>query len=232
MALIKCGECGDVMSNKADKCPKCGAPAKKKTSLFTWIVAILFSLWFFPYILSDDALNDSAGVTDSILRVTEGEHYEKNPVYASDFPKGAEKLEIDCRYGAELMGEDPVEIKKLYTDCIQNAGGTVAPLPDLPTKTSATPYKPTQKWGAERVAAAKEVMALSKKICNIFEDGTFLVVEMQTYIDDRNKLLQFVRSIADADVVLHGETRSIWFYDPSKKKIAKADPYKGVRLVD
>jgi hypothetical protein len=28
------------MSNKADKCPKCGAPAKKRTSLFTWLVVV------------------------------------------------------------------------------------------------------------------------------------------------------------------------------------------------
>lgn len=28
MALIKCKECGGKVSNKADTCPKCGAPFK------------------------------------------------------------------------------------------------------------------------------------------------------------------------------------------------------------
>lgn len=28
MALIKCKECGEKVSNKADICPKCGAPFK------------------------------------------------------------------------------------------------------------------------------------------------------------------------------------------------------------
>lgn len=41
MALTKCKECGEAISKKAEKCPKCGAPAKKKTSLFTWLVTII-----------------------------------------------------------------------------------------------------------------------------------------------------------------------------------------------
>jgi len=45
MALIKCKECGESISKKADKCPKCGAPQKKKTSLFAWLVLILVVLF-------------------------------------------------------------------------------------------------------------------------------------------------------------------------------------------
>lgn len=41
MALMKCKECGEDVSNKAKTCPKCGAKAPKKTSLFTWFVLIL-----------------------------------------------------------------------------------------------------------------------------------------------------------------------------------------------
>jgi len=40
MALVKCKECGQEVSQKAGSCPKCGAPIEKKTSLLTWIVAI------------------------------------------------------------------------------------------------------------------------------------------------------------------------------------------------
>ncbi|WP_342632179.1 zinc ribbon domain-containing protein [Marinobacter alkaliphilus] len=38
MALVKCKECGSDVSTKAKACPKCGAKAPKKTSLFTWLV--------------------------------------------------------------------------------------------------------------------------------------------------------------------------------------------------
>lgn len=38
MALVKCKECGEEVSTKAKACPKCGAKAPKKTSLFTWLV--------------------------------------------------------------------------------------------------------------------------------------------------------------------------------------------------
>ena len=33
MALIKCSECGHIVSDKATKCPKCGCPTKEKTVL-------------------------------------------------------------------------------------------------------------------------------------------------------------------------------------------------------
>ena len=33
MALIKCSECGHMISDKATKCPKCGCPTKEKTVL-------------------------------------------------------------------------------------------------------------------------------------------------------------------------------------------------------
>lgn len=44
MALIKCTDCGEKISKKAKSCPKCGAPVKKKTSLFTWLVTIFIVL--------------------------------------------------------------------------------------------------------------------------------------------------------------------------------------------
>jgi hypothetical protein len=44
MALTKCKECGEEISKKAEKCPKCGAPQKKKTSLMTWLVTVLLVL--------------------------------------------------------------------------------------------------------------------------------------------------------------------------------------------
>lgn len=47
MALVKCKECGKEVSNKADKCPSCGAKMPKKTSPITWIalIAVLFVVY-------------------------------------------------------------------------------------------------------------------------------------------------------------------------------------------
>lgn len=52
MALVKCHECGQEVSTEADKCPHCGAKPKKKTSLFTWIIAIFFGFIFFRAVLA------------------------------------------------------------------------------------------------------------------------------------------------------------------------------------
>jgi RNA polymerase subunit RPABC4/transcription elongation factor Spt4 len=41
MSLIECKECKKEISKKATKCPHCGAPAKKKTSIFTWLVLVI-----------------------------------------------------------------------------------------------------------------------------------------------------------------------------------------------
>lgn len=41
MALIKCKECGEKVSNKAKTCPSCGVTVPKQTSLFTWLVLVL-----------------------------------------------------------------------------------------------------------------------------------------------------------------------------------------------
>lgn len=38
MAIKKCGECGGQVSDKAEKCPACGAPVKKKAGFFKLVV--------------------------------------------------------------------------------------------------------------------------------------------------------------------------------------------------
>jgi hypothetical protein len=66
MALIECTECKKQISDKASACPQCGAPVsatsnsqsantvsapKKKTSWFTWLVAVVLAvsaIWYFP----------------------------------------------------------------------------------------------------------------------------------------------------------------------------------------
>ncbi len=54
MGLVKCKECQAEISKKAKQCPKCGTPAKKKTSIVTWLVLVLIVLWGVGIMNSDD----------------------------------------------------------------------------------------------------------------------------------------------------------------------------------
>jgi len=60
MALKKCKECGAEISKKAEKCPQCGAPQRKRTSLVTWLIAILLGVWLIGYIgnLSENGISN------------------------------------------------------------------------------------------------------------------------------------------------------------------------------
>jgi len=93
-------------------------------------------------------------------------------------------------------------------------------------------YDPVAKWGQSKTAAAKEVMAMVQQDSKIYEEGSHLVVEMKIYIESPNQRLQYIRAIADTDMILHGVPRNIYFYDPANRKIGQADTLNGVRLID
>jgi RNA polymerase subunit RPABC4/transcription elongation factor Spt4 len=63
MALVKCKECNEEVSTKAKTCPKCGAKAPKKTSLFTWLVLIIIVV--FIYSASKTPTSNTSNVTTS-----------------------------------------------------------------------------------------------------------------------------------------------------------------------
>jgi len=94
-------------------------------------------------------------------------------------------------------------------------------------------FAPLMAQGSD-VSSAKKVMKNAKKIANIFEEGSHLVVEFYSYPfpNDINKRFKLVRSIADADCILKGGPRTIFYYNPGGKKMAQADTLRGVRLVD
>ncbi|MCS0582121.1 hypothetical protein NX784_11010 [Massilia pinisoli] len=93
-------------------------------------------------------------------------------------------------------------------------------------------YDPVAKWGQSKAAAAKEVMAMVQQDSKIYEEGSHLVVEMKIYIESPDQRLQYIRTIADTDMILHGTPRNIYFYDPANRKIGQADTLNGVRLID
>lgn len=105
--------------------------------------------------------------------------------------------------------------------------------PERPSnRVNQSAYDPVAKWGQAKADAAKKVMAVLQQDCAIYEEGSHLVVEMRMYIDDQDQRSQYVRTIADTDVILHGKPRNIYFYDPSGKQFAQADTLHGVRLIE
>ena len=84
------------------------------------------------------------------------------------------------------------------------------------------------------MASAQKVMKNARQMAKIYEEGDHLVVEFNEHLspDDINKRLRIVRAIADADCIIKGEPRSIFFYNPGGKQVAKADRVYGVRLID
>lgn len=58
--LIKCAGCGAEISKKAKTCPHCGEPTPKPTSLFTWLVLILFILGIIGFISPDSSSKTSS----------------------------------------------------------------------------------------------------------------------------------------------------------------------------
>ena len=93
-------------------------------------------------------------------------------------------------------------------------------------------YDPVKKWGQAKVTSAAKVMALARQDSTIYEEGSHLVVEMELYFEDPDQRLQYIRAIADSDVILQGAPRNIYFYDPANRQIGQADTINGVRLTN
>lgn len=104
--------------------------------------------------------------------------------------------------------------------------------PNASTVTTRPAYDPVAKWGQSKVDAALAAWAAAQKDAAIYEEGSHLVVEMKFFMASPSERLEYVRAIADTDVILQGKPRTIFFYDPSRRKIAQADSLNGVRLVD
>lgn len=54
MSLIKCNECSSSIGSEAKRCPKCGAPVPKRTSILTWIAASVFALSIYSCVTKKD----------------------------------------------------------------------------------------------------------------------------------------------------------------------------------
>lgn len=78
MALTACKECGKEISTKAEVCPHCGAKPKKKTSMFTWIVAGFIGFAALGALLSEPSEKSSASRSAPKTKSPEELRYDKN----------------------------------------------------------------------------------------------------------------------------------------------------------
>jgi len=107
MSLVNCKECKHKISKKAQKCPNCGAPVKKKTSMFTWLVGVIVAIPVFVM------LQNTANKPSYNKPIT------KAPVYNVDKSTNAqnERMKIMQRYindGYVLKYEVPAKYPHIY----------------------------------------------------------------------------------------------------------------------
>lgn len=104
MALKKCKECGNEISNKADKCPQCGAPQKKRTSVFTWIVLIF--IIFSVYVSINNPPN-TGGQSDT-AKSSDIPKLDTSPEKQAERKKFIEKLmKMGILYKVDVPGKYP-----------------------------------------------------------------------------------------------------------------------------
>ena len=89
MALVACKECGKEVSKSAAACPHCGYKPRR-TSLLTWIVAILFGIPFLLAVVTS-AINSSSSSTRSA---------SQPPAQ----PAQASRPRVKCEHGSPVSG--------------------------------------------------------------------------------------------------------------------------------
>lgn len=97
MALIKCKECGNEVSDKAESCPKCGAKVEKPVGLAAKIIGGFFVLIILAVVLTPDEVSQQsnspaqAAVMEPSFSTTAAEiaaAYHENTVAADNRFKG------------------------------------------------------------------------------------------------------------------------------------------------
>ncbi len=230
MALTRCAECSREISDKAKACPQCGFPVAEHHP------QSLECLGCHKTVPFDDQVCPHCGLFNSqkYKYLQEEERVEAKP--SSTAPPNA----VPVKKKTSIVTWAVVILVGLwFLGFLANQGKT--PTEGARTGTSNTARvvadsspAPDKKYTASQIESASTVMENVRQLANVYEDGPMLVVEFNDYLypHDVNKRLQFVRAVADADAVLQGKARSIYFYEPGNKKFAKADTYNGVRLED
>jgi len=87
MALVKCKECNEVVSTKAKNCPKCGADAPRKTSLFTWIAIIPFVIFVYSVVKAPTPVTTKSNILKDTKEIVEATPSPKSPLLKPTPPK-------------------------------------------------------------------------------------------------------------------------------------------------
>lgn len=226
MSLIKCPECTNNISDKAETCPSCGIPINNILERIPVTVSCL----------------DCKTEFDLYAEVCPKCGLFNSQKYKYIVPAEPE-LETFCNVTSvkPITKEKPSKVGIITTFIfISLAVGLVSNGFNSKTHTS---IKDNSKSGSpasqliagpDKVHSAQEVIANVRQLANVVEEGDHLVVEFKEYLFpyDINKRLQFVRAIADADCIITGKPRLIFFYNPDKRQIAQADTINGVSLTD
>jgi ribosomal protein L37E len=110
MAMVKCKECGQSISNKAKSCPSCGAPIKKKTSILTWIVSVILSIIVIQSVIVSSGSN-TVSTRDTSLPRVENSH-QGNPVDIHEAEEFLSQLPPACSSSnAQALSDGTVSIR-------------------------------------------------------------------------------------------------------------------------
>jgi len=126
MALVKCKECNEEVSTKAKTCPKCGAKAPKKTSLFTWLVLIIIVV--FVYSASKNPTTNTSNITTSTKSnspIKAKEVVKKTPPQKPSWSTSTSKDEMTGKFSAYAHSPRVLPSKKMsfpYSDVYSYMG--------------------------------------------------------------------------------------------------------------
>lgn len=102
MALTDCKECDHEISKKAETCPHCGAPQKRKTNLFTWVIVIVLSFWLFAVLTDNDSTTRTASITAPAIKI------DTSPKMQAERKKFMQKLQkMNVIYKIDVPGDLP-----------------------------------------------------------------------------------------------------------------------------
>lgn len=84
MAMMKCRECGEKLSNKAKTCPNCGAPNKIKSHLMSFFLVVLMSGFAFSYYTTETYYPSSSNVVSAAKSYKKGVTLDVSKVVADN----------------------------------------------------------------------------------------------------------------------------------------------------
>jgi hypothetical protein len=231
MTLINCVECGHEISSMALACPSCGCPEGGVSKDAVTTVKCEYC-----HQLIDANLTTCPLCGIQVFK----SHRSSNKTAAPAPPVKGLKTKLSTG-SALALGLGGILLIFIVATSVGNAldhtqttYAAVAATVASPTITAPVELSPavSSRFTKEQVDSAKKVMALVVQDSKVYSEGPHLVVEMGNYMEDRNILFGYCRAIANADAVLEGKSRPIYFHDPGGKMVATAQAGAGVQLKD